>query len=245
MKKVFLLCILVAAAMELMAQTPVDHFNVGPYVVDYNGKGDVKYRLRDNIDLYEFFELQKDTVVISKVSGESVKSAVQISARYGSSVSSSNELGVDCVWKRNIAPNLYFNGGLSLLWGYHQMENGDRSGMRNLFEAGIPLQIELGRLDRKCASLYGIAGVIPSFYSTKNTFRRLFTGNADVEGILDGCGFLLSPVLEFGGNIPVGGTVVRIGVYGEYKINCTSAPYGSCRSADNSMFIGTRIGVVL
>ena len=52
MKKVVLSLLIVANAICCAAQVPIDHFNVGPYVVDYNGIGDIKYRLRDDIDLY-------------------------------------------------------------------------------------------------------------------------------------------------------------------------------------------------
>ena len=67
MKHFFFLCALIAGVIAAKAQTDVDNFNVGPYVVDYNGKGDVKYRLRDNINLYEFFELKMDTTIISVI----------------------------------------------------------------------------------------------------------------------------------------------------------------------------------
>ena len=64
MKHFFFLCAVIAGVITGNAQTVVDNFNVGPYIVDYNGRGDVKYRLRDNIDLYEFFELKMDTTII-------------------------------------------------------------------------------------------------------------------------------------------------------------------------------------
>ena len=62
MKKLLILCALIAGILSGEAQTVIDNFTVGPYIVDYIGQGDVKYRLRDNIDLYEYFELKRDTV---------------------------------------------------------------------------------------------------------------------------------------------------------------------------------------
>lgn len=59
MRKVLLLGALVIGGMASMAQTPIDHFYVGPYVVDYHGQGDVKYRLRDNVDLYDFLNFKE------------------------------------------------------------------------------------------------------------------------------------------------------------------------------------------
>lgn len=44
------------------AQNEVDDFNVGPYEVYYKGKGDVNFRLKKGVDLYEYFGLKKDTL---------------------------------------------------------------------------------------------------------------------------------------------------------------------------------------
>ena len=58
-------------------------------------------------------------------------------------------------------------------------------------------------------------------------------------------GFLIAPSLEFGGNIPVSGTIMRIGVYGIYKINCTTNNYDVYKQSAGRCFLGAKIGVVL
>lgn len=226
--------------MTCMAQTTIDHFNVGPYVVDYNGKGDIKYRLRDNINLYEFFDLKKDTAIISTVTEVPVKSAFQISGRLGTNRCASKEIGLEGLWKYNISTNLYFNSGLSLAMGHTNF--GEHSLKRDMLEIGIPLQLELGGLSHQYASVYGIFGLSPTFYSTMKA------EDWENEVVVDGekkSGFLIAPVLEFGGNIPIGATIIRIGVYGTYKINCTTGNFDVYKQSAGRAFFGAKIGFVL
>lgn len=222
------------------AQTVIDNFTVGPYVVDYNGQGDVKYRLRDNINLYEFFELKRDTTIISLAKEIPVKHAIQISGRVGANRYASKEIGLEGVWKQNVGKNLYFNGGLSFAIGHSS--SGDFGRKRNMFEVGVPLQIELGKLNRQYASLYGLFGLTPTFYSTINASK--IEGNKRVDDVKKS-GFLIAPSLEFGGNIPVGSIIMRIGVYGTYKINCTPSDYDVYKKCAGHMFLGAKIGIVL
>lgn len=240
MKQLVFLCAMIASVITCGAQTVIDNFNVGPYVVDYNGQGDVKYRLRDNINLYEFFELQKDTTIISLATEMPVKHAIQISGRVGANRFASKEIGLEGVWKQNIGKNLYFNGGLSLTIGLTNF--GDQAAKRNMFEVGVPLQIELGKLNHQYASLYGIFGITPTFYSTMNASN--WDGEKRYDDIKKS-GFLIAPSLEFGGNIPVGEIIMRIGVYGTYKINCTTSDYDVYVKCAGRMFLGAKIGIVL
>lgn len=173
---------MIASAASCLAQTAIDNFNVGPYVVDYNGNGDVKYRLRDNIDLYEFFELQKDTTIISEVQEiEPLRHAILISGKIGSNRYSSKEIGLEGVWKQNIATNLYFNAGLSFTFGL--ADYGEKSVKRNMFEVGIPLQLELGRFNSQKASLYGLFGITPVVYSTMSATVRSQEQNKRIDGV--------------------------------------------------------------
>ncbi len=242
MKHFFFLCAVIAGVITGNAQTVVDNFNVGPYIVDYNGRGDVKYRLRDNIDLYEFFELKMDTTIISATKEEPLKHAVQISGDVGANRYASKEFGLDGVWKQNIGNNLYFNGGLSLAIGYSNF--GETAPKRNMFEVGIPLQIELGKLNHQCASLYGLFGITPTVYTTMSATKWDAAAGKRVDDVKK-TGFLVAPSLEFGGNIPVGPTIMRIGVYGTYKINCTTSDYDVYKSVAGRMFLGAKIGIVL
>lgn len=247
MRKFYLFCILVtvATAWTCMGQTPVDHFEVGPYIVDYNGKGNIKYRLQENIDLYDFFELKKDTTIIPTATEIPVKQALQLNARTASSISSSKDLGIEVLWKRHILDYIYFNGGVSLLWGYHVLHYKDNSlKLDNVLEIGIPLQIEFGKLNRQRASLYGSAGITPAFFSTADAIQSVFRKGTGTDPRHD-TGFLVIPGVEFGGNIPVCNKIMRIGIYGEYKISCTRGAYGSCKDYIANTFIGIKAGIIL
>ncbi len=242
MKKILILCAFIAGIISGEAQTVIDNFTVGPYVVDYNGQGDVKYRLRDNINLYEFFELQKDTTIVAAVIETPVKHAIQISGYLGANPSVAKEIGLSGVWKQNIGTNLYFNGGLSFAIGH---ANAPQQSKRNMFEVGIPLQIELGKLNHQNASLYGTFGLTPTVYTTMSAKEWDGTQFVDAGKDKKKSGFLIAPSLEFGGNIPVGNTIIRIGVYGTYKINCTTGTYDVYKQSAGHCFLGAKIGVVL
>lgn len=233
MRKILFLFVLIAGIMSCEAETVVDNFTVGPYVVDYNGQGDVKYRLRDDINLYEFFELKKDTTIVAAEVEIPLKHAIQISGYMGANRFDAKEFGVSGLWKQNVGTNLYFNGGLSIALGY------TKSHKRYMLEAGIPLQIELGKLNRQKASLYGSFGITPTVYTT------LSVANYDPNQDLKKSGFLIAPSLDFGGNIPVGNIIMRIGVYGTYKINCTRGTYDVYKRSAGRCFLGAKIGIVL
>lgn len=248
MKKLLILCALIAGILSGEAQTVIDNFTVGPYIVDYIGQGDVKYRLRDNIDLYEYFELKRDTVIDTElfmkrlVVGTPIKRAIQISGYIGANRFAAKEFGLSGVWKQNVGTNLYFNGGISLAIGH---SNISLQSKRNMFEVGIPLQIELGNLNDVRASLYGSFGITPTVYSTMSVKTWQNDKYVEADKDLKKSGFLIAPSLEFGGNIPVSGTIMRIGVYGIYKINCTTNNYDVYKQSAGRCFLGAKIGVVL
>lgn len=290
MKKFLTLCALLAGTLTCGAQTEIDNFNVGPYTVDYNGQGDVKYRLRDNIDLYEFFELERDTTIVATVTEVPVEHAIQISGRVAANRFASKEFGIEGEWKQKIGTNLYFNGGLSLAIDATNFTSKDKN--QTMFEIGVPLQIELGKMNHQRASLYGIFGLAPTFYATLSAadiqvtkpivdapsagenapssetqvaIKKVATGEnashgenvaAGESGSTNGetsvkeekintkkSGFLIAPSLEFGGNIPVGKVIMRIGVYATYKINCTTSGYDIYKNIAGRMFFGAKIGV--
>lgn len=242
MRVILIICAFIAGIISCEAQTVIDNFTVGPYVVDYNGQGDVKYRLRDNINLYEFFELQKDTTVIAAVTETPVRHAIQLSGYVGTNRFVAKEIGISGVWKQNVGTNLYVNGGLSVTLGHANLSHVSK---RDMLEIGIPLQIELGKLNHQAAALYGTFGITPTVYTTVTA--KKWDGKQYV-GATDGskkAGFLIAPSLEFGGNIPVGNTIMRIGVYCTYKINCTAGAYDVYRQSAGRFFMGAKLGVVL
>lgn len=248
MKKLLILCVMLVDIVTCSAQTVIDNFNVGPYIVDYNGQGVVKYRLRDNINLYEFFELKMDTTVMSMTKEVPVRQAIEIVGNVGANRYASKEIGLEGVWKQLVGKNLYFNSGLSLSFGL--TDYGKNALKRNMLEIGVPLQIELGKLNHQYASLYGSFGIVPTFYST----MKVEGGDIpmkEVDGKKDEIdvkksGFMIAPLIEFGGNIPVGSTIMRIGVYAKYKINCTTGDFDVyTKGGAGRMFLGVKIGFVL
>lgn len=244
MKKIFILCAFIAGLLRSEAQTVIDSFTVGPYMVDYLGQGDYKYRLRDNIDLYKYFDLKKDTVIVAPFVETSVRHALQISAYAGANRYASKEAGLSAVWKQGIGENLYFNGGLSFAIGHSDFSYVKKCDM---IEVGVPLQIEVGKLSHQKAGLYGVLGITPTAYSTMSVKKWTGGKSVDVKKDYKESGFLAVPSLEFGGNIPVGNAIVRIGVYGKYKINCTSAKDAIDIYEDvaGHCFFGAKIGVAL
>lgn len=242
MKKFLFFCAFVAVLATGNAQSVVDNFTVGPYIVDYNGQGDVKYRLRDNINLYEFFELKKDTTVVIEDVETPLLNAVQISGYLGSTRYQPKELGISGVWKHRIATNLYLNAGLSLAF---DLASASQQSKRTMLELGIPLQIELGKLNHQKASLYGSFGITPAFYSTMSAKIWMDGAYVKADKDLSKSGFMIAPALEFGGNIPVGNLIMRIGVYGTYKINCTTGSYDVYKNSVGRCLLGAKIGLVI
>lgn len=239
MKRFIYFCAMVLGMITCSAQTVIETFNVGPYIVDYKGQGDVNYRLRDNINLFEFFELEKDTIIVnSDITPIPVKNAIQISAVLGANLYTSKEFGIEGLWKTKIGKNLYFNGGLSFI--FDQTKATSDAATRSMFELGVPLQIELGNLNRQKASLYGLFGLAPTFYSTMKA--------EEGKGAHDGekkSGMLIAPSIEFGGNIPLGDIIMRIGVYGKYKINCSTSGFDVYKECVGRAFIGGKISIVI
>lgn len=242
MKKLFILCAAMCIGLlTCNAQTTKGYFNVGPYEVNYVDDDDVRYRLRDNIDLYEFFDLQKDTTIVETYIEAPVMNAIQISGYVGANRAVAKNVGINGLWKKNVGSNLYFNCGLNLELGF---ANVDDLNKRTMFEAGIPLQIELGNLDRRRASLYGSFGIMPAFYTTLSA--KAMDGNQPIaDDLLKKSGFLVAPSLDFGGNIPLSGVIMRIGVYGTYKINCTAGDYDVYQKSAGRFFLGAKIGFVI
>lgn len=244
MKRIFIFILLAAGIVSAKGQTEIDNFTVGPYVVDYSGQGDYKYRLRDNIDLYEFFELRKDTtiVVAPEDNKEPLNHAIQVSAYLGANrTGSAKEYGITGAWKQYIGKKLYFNVGLSL--GFDNASFAHFSKKVN-FEIGLPLQIEFGILNHRKASLFGSIGLIPAVYSVLNRDDWSGVKGIDADEDIKKAGFLISPILEFGGNIPVGNIIMRIGFYGQLKNNCTPGKYDIYSNGLGRFFLGAKIGVV-
>lgn len=235
MKKIAVLCVMLAGVLACGAQTVIDHFNVGPYVVDYLGEGEVNYRLMDNVDLYEFYELKRDTTKIIDtelfleriVIGNSVESAFQVSVSYAAGMGTAKQYGVEGLWKRHFTELWAFNVGLGLNMTNRKVETIQKN--YTTFEAGVPLQIEYGKLVDIQSTLYGVVGLTPTYYSAT---RAAYDNKKS--------GFFVAPYAEFGGNVKVArGQHIRIGAFATYKI-------ANDYYKDNigRAFIGGKIGLI-
>lgn len=222
------------------AQTVIDNFNVGPYIVDYNGQGDVKYRLRDNINLYEFFELKMDTTVIALAKEIPVKHAIQVDMNLEADKGSIG-MGLEGLWKQGLSKVMYFNTGLSLTYDRKNTSIYENSINCEILEIGIPLEIEIGKLNHQYAGLYGNIGIIPAFYSVmkydwiKDDLLQNYSYKKS--------GFMIAPKAEFGANIPVGSKIMRIGLTAKYKVNCTD--FDIYTKGAGRFFLGAKIGLIL
>ena len=246
MKKFFSLIALLTISMVGLAQV-VENFEVGPYEVDYRGPGDYNFRLRDGIDLYEYFSLEKDTTItVVEPPTSPVTSAFQVCVsmsvpRRVENDGTSNVFGIDGTWKKQVIKHIYFNAGMSIALSigrygksysdYKDWENEKLS--ETMFEVGVPLSLEWCNLDRKKASLYGGIGIVPTFYA----------GGKDKTG--NKSGLFIAPRIDLGGYLPIGKQLVRIGGFFQYDINCSAGDYDIFKIRIGRAFIGGNIGLVL
>lgn len=210
MKKIMFVAVLFLTAV--LANAQVDHFEVGPYEVEYQKDGDYKYRLQKDVDLYKFFDLKKDTtIIVEQAKPEPISHAWQIGAelmgRLWGFVREATQASVFAQYKLKIGTDFYFNGGLSL--GY-QANRCISSGMQidaDILEVGIPLSIEYARLKKKSSSLFILAGIIPTYSTTLS--QKLHGGN----DLGKSHGIRIDPRVEFGTYVPVSNVMVRVGLF--------------------------------
>lgn len=250
MKKIVVLFIFLATSVAVFAQS-VDNFVVGPYEVDYKGEGDFKFRLRNSIDLYEFYGLKRDTI-IQKIEPKNkrVKNGIQVNAfmslpRFNMKCGY-NTFGVDGSWKQQIANVVYVNAGLSMGFSYgkynYYKDNKPCYREDSMFEIGIPLSVEFTKLDYHKASVYGAIGFTPTIYTTVNA-KEMMRGK-EVDDVTKDSGFHIAPRFDFGAYVPVSNkNIFRVGVYAEYKINCTG-DINIYKERIGSLFVGANIGLV-
>ena len=204
----------------------IDNFIVGPYEVDYKGEGDFHARLRPGVDLYSFFKLKKDTII--NIVPEQLEHGLQVCVDMdilGTIANSNfNTWGISAGWKQQIGGNIYINGGVSLNYsmGKYISDNRSNSYIREdrMLEFGIPVSLELAHpySDYNRVSLYGGLGFIPALYSTISVDEISSESLKNRNG--KDVGIFVSPRLDFGGYIPVAGQLLRVGIYGEYRICC-------------------------
>lgn len=225
------------------AQERADDFNVGPYEVYYKGPGDVNFRLRKGIDLYEYFGLQKDTVIqVEDMAPKQLNHAVQVSLfgraglfRYSSFDSMSCGLEVD--WKQRIANKTYINGGLSIGYGTAARLNV----FEEFWEVGIPVSLELTNLNKTKSSLYGSIGIAPTYCSVINTRNIMLTAGDVPE---NNKGIYFAPRLDCGGYIPIGRIIVKAGLSFRYRINSSAIKQKVYYQIIERSIFGVNLGLV-
>ena len=241
MKKFFSMIALLTLSISGFAQD-VDNFEVGPYEVNYKGSGDYKFRLRKGVDLYEYFGLKKDTTIQVVESNHAlIKSGIQVGINMETCLSNksrhSNVYGISGSWKQSIGNGVYLNGGLSLAMAIATVD----IKKYNLMEIGVPLSVELSKISKDKASLYGGIGVVPTFYSTMSTKYEPEIPGVEPEKY---SGLYIAPQLDFGGYIPVGNQLVRTGFFLKYKINCSKKDYDLYNQLMGLTFFGVNVGLV-
>ena len=246
MRKITSLLILLTLTVICSAQN-IDNFDVGPYEVDYKDKGDFKFRLRKDIDLYEYFGLKRDTVVQEIRKSHPVKGAFQLNAFFGaySYEGSTTSLGLDGSWKQKIGKMLYFNSGISVGISYGKYD-GRNYLKETMLQIGIPVSIEVSQLNHNRASLFAGLGVTPTYYNTlKSEYQNHKKTNPKKNS-----GIYVAPKLEVGSYIPVNKCIVRIGLFGQYNINCSKNEIGTQTDANvfkeyiGCVSIGGNVGIV-
>lgn len=251
MQKALILGLFLIAAVTGHAQD-VDHFEVGPYEVDYRGEGDFKYRLKKDVNLYKYYGLKQDTVVqYSESGGLPVTHGVQLSLslmmqRFMVN-SSANVFGADGQWKQRIANGVYFNAGLSLAMLFCNYGEHWGNESESLFEIGVPLSIEFANVNKKKASLYAGIGIVPTFYGATKDIDPTPKNNQNKDNVGGKSGLFIAPRFDFGSYVPVGGTLVRLGGFLQYTLNCSKDDHDKNVFADRigRCFLGANIGLVL
>lgn len=242
MKKLLLVTAMLLSIGYAKAQDVVDDFNVGPYEVYYKGQGDVNFRLKKGVDLYEYFGLKRDTVIYSSESTpEYKKSGIQITfnGEAGTNRDSRNSLNyrLEGVWKLKVAKSLYFNVGLSFGLSYAAIDGENK----NILECGVPIYLETCKLSLNKSSLYFGFGVTPAFYSITDK-SDIFELNSDEKPTYQG--LYIAPGIDLGGYVPFFDKIVKIGVAYRYKVNCTTSTFDPYAHGVGQSFIGANIGII-
>lgn len=206
----------------------VDNFEVGPYEVEYKGTGDYRFRLRKGVNLYEYFDLKKDTVVkVQEQVAEppSVEKAWQTGLElgrrvWGFGINDATDLTLFAQYKMAIGKDVYFGAGLSatyqankatgtyIIEGKTLTKNSDNTLEANIFELGIPLSIEYAKLKKHAATPFIGLTVTPLFSTTMS--QKIVNKYENLDG---SHGLRIDPKLELGAYIPMGDYHARIGLF--------------------------------
>lgn len=227
------------------SQEVIDNFQVGPYEVDYMGKGDVNFRLKKNINLYEYFKLQKDTIIAESKKVQPIKKGFEVGVTYSMPrfgvKGAFNSFGVYGSAKSKVTNNIYLNygGKIAISYGHYNEEVNNLKDV--LFEVGVPLSVEFANLNKDTSSFFASVGFSPAYYTTLSAKENKDGKDVDAD---KKSGLYVAPKVELGGYIPVNNHFLKLGLFGEYRINCTKAEDNIFKQRIGRAFVGANIGYV-
>lgn len=239
-----ILCGLLTTTMA-KSQEVIDNFQVGPYEVDYMGKGDVNFRLKKNINLYEYFKLQKDTIIAESKKVQPIKKGFEVGVTYSMPrfgvKGAFNSFGVYGSAKSKVTNNMYLNYGGKIAISYeHYIE--EVNNLKDvLFEVGVPLSVEFANLNKGTSSFFASVGFTPAYYTTLSAKENKDGKDVDTD---KKSGLYVAPKVELGGYIPVNDHFLKLGLFGEYRINCAKAEDNIFKHRIGRAFVGANIGYV-
>lgn len=239
-----ILCGLLTTTMA-KSQEVIDNFQVGPYEVDYMGKGDVNFRLKKNINLYEYFKLQKDTIIAESKKVQPIKKGFEVGVTYSMPRfgvgGAFNSFGVYGSAKSKVTSNIYLNygGKIAISYGHYNEEVNNLKDV--LFEVGVPLSVEFANLNKETSSFFASVGFTPAYYTTLSAKENKDGKDVDAD---KKSGLYVAPKVELGGYIPVNDHFLKLGLFGEYRINCTKAEDNIFKQRIGRAFVGANIGYV-
>ena len=239
-----ILCGLLTTTMA-KSQEVIDNFQVGPYEVDYMGKGDVNFRLKKNINLYEYFKLQKDTIIAESKKVQPIKKGFEVGVTYSMPRfgvgGAFNSFGVYGSAKSKVTSNIYLNygGKIAISYGHYNEEVNNLKDV--LFEVGVPLSVEFANLNKDTSSFFASVGFTPAYYTTLSAKENKDGKDVDAD---KKSGLYVAPKVELGGYIPVNDHFLKLGLFGEYRINCTKAEDNIFKLRIGRAFVGANIGYI-
>lgn len=245
MRTLFLiLCGLLTTTM-VKSQEVIDNFQVGPYEVDYMGKGDVNFRLKKNINLYEYFKLQRDTIIAESKKAQPIKKGFEVGVTYSMPrfgvQGAFNSFGVYGSAKPKVSNNIFLNygGKIAISYGHYNEEVNNLKDV--LIEVGVPLSVEFANLNKGTSSFFASVGFTPAYYTTLSAKENKDGKDVDAD---KKSGLYVAPKVELGGYIPVNDHFLKLGLFGEYRINCTKAEDNIFKQRIGRAFVGANIGYV-
>ena len=245
MRTFFLILFGLLATTMAKSQEVIDNFQVGPYEVDYMGKGDVNFRLKKNINLYEYFKLQKDTIIAESKKVQPIKKGFEVGVTYSMPrfgvKGAFNFFGVYGSAKSKVTNNIYLNygGKIAISYGHYNEEVNNLKDV--LFEVGVPLSVEFANLNKDTSSFFASVGFSPAYYTTLSAKENKDGKDVDAD---KKSGLYVAPKVELGGYIPVNNHFLKLGLFGEYRINCTKAEDNIFKQRIGRAFVGANIGYV-